>query len=92
MFDRSHRAGIPQDSLTVNAEHSTFIRRTDRAAGLRTLAETPRPRRGFGQAYSWNAASENLLLVVSITRTVSRAVAVGSTDLSVLGRPLSVTM
>jgi hypothetical protein len=40
---------------------------------------------------SWKTASENLLLVVSMTWTVSRAVGVGNTDFSVGGRPASVT-
>ncbi len=55
-------------------------------------APTPARRRAAPRRdYSWKTASENLLLVVSMTWTVSRAVWVGSTVLSVGGRPASVT-
>ena len=42
--------------------------------------------------YNWNTASENLLLVVSSTRMVARAVSVGAMVAMLPVRPASVTM
>ncbi len=42
--------------------------------------------------YSWKTASENLLLVVSSTLMVWRAVSVGTTELRLPVRPASVMM